>query len=81
MTEITYDIVEHDGGWAYKVGDTFSETFPSHEAALAAARSAAGEQRVAGDTETISYEDKNAVWHREVSDGGDRPTTHVRDAK
>ena len=26
MTEVTYTIVEHDGGWAYKVGDTFSET-------------------------------------------------------
>jgi hypothetical protein len=79
MTDITYTIVEHDGGWAYKVGDTFSETFPSHEAALAAARRAAGEQRVSGETESISYEDKNAVWHREVSDGGDRPTTHVQD--
>lgn len=79
MTDITYTIVEHDGGWAYKVGDTFSETFPSHDAALAAARRAAGEQRVAGETESISYEDKNAVWHREVSDGDDRPTTHVQD--
>ncbi len=41
MTDITYTIVEHDGGWAYKVGDTFSETFPSHDAALAAAKTAA----------------------------------------
>ena len=38
MTDLTYNIVEHDGGWAYKVGDTFSETFPSHDAAQAAAR-------------------------------------------
>jgi hypothetical protein len=27
MTKITYEIVEHDGGWAYKVGDVFSEPF------------------------------------------------------
>lgn len=31
MTRITYEIVEHDGGWAYKVGDVFSEPFPSHD--------------------------------------------------
>ena len=29
MSEVTYRIVEHDGGFAYKVGDVFSETFPS----------------------------------------------------
>ncbi|UAL09784.1 DUF2188 domain-containing protein [Caulobacter segnis] len=81
MTDITYTIVEHDGGWAYKVGDTFSETFASHDAALAAAKRAAGEQTVPGDDVGITYEDKNAVWHGEVADGDDRPTTHVRDAK
>ena len=37
MARVTYVIVEHDGGWAYKVGDVFSETFPTHDAALAAA--------------------------------------------
>ena len=81
MTEVTYTIVEHDGGWAYKVGDTFSETFPSHDAALKAAQRAAGEQRLPGETEGISYEDKQAVWHQEVSDGDDRPATRVQDAK
>ncbi len=80
MTEVTYTIVEHDGGWAYKVGDTFSETFPSHDAALKAAQRAAGEQRLPGETEGISYEDKQAVWHQEVSSGDDRPTTRVQDA-
>ncbi|HWT51639.1 MAG TPA: DUF2188 domain-containing protein [Caulobacter sp.] len=81
MTDITYDIVQHDGGWAYKVGDTFSETFPSHDAALAAAKNAAAEQELPGEDEGITYEDKNAVWRQELSDGDDRPTTHVRDAK
>ena len=33
MSYVTYRIVEHDGGWAYKVGDVFSETFPSRESA------------------------------------------------
>ncbi len=27
MSHVTYTIVEHDGGWAYKAGDVFSETF------------------------------------------------------
>jgi len=79
MTEVTYTIVEHDGGWAYKVGDTFSETFPSHDAALKAAQRAAGEQRLPGETEGIVYEDKQAVWHQELSSGDDRPATRVQD--
>ncbi|MGA8435369.1 MAG: DUF2188 domain-containing protein, partial [Methyloceanibacter sp.] len=51
MSKIVYQIVEHDGGWAYKVGGVFSEPFSSHEAALAAAQRAAGEQKVPGATE------------------------------
>ena len=35
MTKITYDIIEHDSGWAFKLDGTISETFPSHAAALA----------------------------------------------
>ena len=37
MNKVTYEIVEHDGGWAYKVGDVFSETFATRELAHAAA--------------------------------------------
>jgi Uncharacterized protein conserved in bacteria (DUF2188) len=79
MTDITYTIVEHDGGWAYKLGAVFSETYPTHDAALAAAKRAAGEQKVAGETTGILYEDDNGRGRAEVSDGGDRPTTHVSD--
>ena len=42
MTTVTYEVVEHDGGWAYKVGDVFSETFPTHDDALDAARNCRG---------------------------------------
>ena len=79
MVKITYEIVEHDGGWAYKSDGTFSETFRSHEAALAAAQNAAAEQQVSGETDGISYEDKEGVWHDEVAEGGDRPETEVSD--
>jgi hypothetical protein len=60
MTKITYEIVEHDGGWAYRADGVFSETFPSHDLARKAAERAAKEQVVPGETTGISYEDK--VW-------------------
>lgn len=77
MTDIYYRIVQHDGGWAYKLGDVFSETFPSRAAALAAARRAAKEQEVPGETAGIVYEDEAGEWREELSDGRDRPHTGV----
>jgi hypothetical protein len=79
MPHITYRIVHHDGGFAYKVGDVFSEPFPTHAAALAAARDAAREQRTPGSTETIEWEDENGMWHTETARGSDRPDTDVQD--
>ena len=38
MSHVTYHIVQHDGGWAYRADGTYSETFPSHDAARKAAR-------------------------------------------
>ena len=80
MSKITYEIVEHDGGWAYKLGGTYSETFHSHADALAAAKIAAAEQQVAGRTEGIEYEDAAGKWHGEIAQGDDRPQTEVSDA-
>ena len=73
MTKITYEVVEHDGGWAYQVDGVFSETFPSHDLARKAADRAAKEQIVPGEATGISYEDKDGRWHDETSPGGDRP--------
>ena len=77
MSRITYEVVEHDGGWAYRVDGSYSETFPTHAAAHAAAERAAGEQRVPGETEGISYEDEGGRWHEELAEGDDRPATEV----
>jgi hypothetical protein len=77
MSKITYHIVEHDGGWAYRVDGVFSETFPSHEEARRAAERAAWGQQTPGDATTISYEDKDGRWHDERSRGNDRPETDV----
>ena len=79
MVKLTYHVVEHDGGWAYRVGDVFSETYPSHDAAAAAAQAAAARQQQGGETEVIQYEDRQGDWHVEVASGGDRPQTEVED--
>jgi len=77
MPHVTYEIVEHDEGWAYRVDGVYSETFPSHDAAKAAARRAAGEQRAPGETRGITWEDARGRWHEEVDPGSDRPDTDV----
>jgi hypothetical protein len=78
MTKVTYEIVEHDGGWAYRVDGAYSETFPTHDAARKAAEEAAAEQVVAEEEAIgISYEDKEGHWHDEVSARDDRPETDV----
>jgi hypothetical protein len=78
MTRVTYEIVEHDGGWAYRVDGVYSETFPTHDRARKAAERAMKEQSVPGETTGISYEDKDGHWHEEVSAGNDRPETDVK---
>ena len=79
MSVVTYDIVEHDGGWAYKFDVVFSETFPSHEAALRAAKTVAREQKTPGPTQVIEYEDQKGKWHTETASGTDRPETKIKD--
>jgi len=78
MSHVTYEIVEHDGGWAYRVDGVYSETFPTHDAARSAAERAAGEQRISGDTVGIIYEDASGRWREEVDRGDDRPETDVK---
>ena len=79
MSHQTYEIVEHDGGWAYTADGVFSEPFPSHEEALIAAKRAAAEQQVGGETAAIEYETADGKWHEELASGDDRPSTEVRD--
>jgi hypothetical protein len=79
MSHVTYKVVRHDGGWAYTSNGVFAETYPTHAAALAAARDAAIEQRVPGSSEVIEWEDENGKWHTETASGSDRPETDVKD--
>ena len=77
MTKITYEIVEHDGGWAYRVDGVFSETFPSHDLP-AERRSAPRRNKSSRETRPASVQDKDGHWHEEVSAGNDRPKTDVK---
>lgn len=79
MSHVTYRIVEHDGGWAYQLGQTYSETFASHAAARAAAVAASREQRAPDQTTLIEYADETGAWVTERADGHDRPLTDVED--
>lgn len=80
MTRVVYEVVPHDGGWAYRMNGAWSEAFASREEALEAARIVAQEQQVGGEPEEISYQDEEGRWHVEYSDGGDRPEAVVLDS-
>jgi len=77
VARIHYRIVAHDGGWAYKLDDVFSEPFSSRSAALAAAKRVATEQHVPGNTTHIEYQDETGMWHTELSEGDDRTDADV----
>lgn len=78
MSKVVYEIVEHDGGWAYRSDGVYSETFPTHDAARAMALRVAREQLVPGSDAAISFETADGKWHEEQVDGHDRPTTEVK---
>ena len=78
LDQITYKVVKHDGGWAYEVNGTYSEPFPTRNAARKAAKLAASEQAASGETTRISYEDEKGRWHNEVDSRTDRPKTTVQ---
>jgi hypothetical protein len=79
MAHITYKVVPHDGGWTYTQGGVFAETFRNREAAVAAARAIAAEQRTPGETAAISFETADGKWHEEIAAGEDRPEVEVED--
>jgi hypothetical protein len=77
MAKIHYKVVQHDGGWAYQLNNVFSEPFPDKATALKAAKRVAAEQRIPGDATEIEFQDDAGRWHREFSEGTDRPDADV----
>ena len=63
MTKITYEIVEHDGGWAYRANGVFSETFSSHDAARKAAERAAKAGAPDVETSAVSGDPVRTLIH------------------
>lgn len=57
---VTYEIVPHDGGWAYRLDDVYSETFPSKEDATRAAEAAAAKQKV--DRVTVDTNEEDSLF-------------------
>lgn len=74
---VIYEVVAHDDGWAYRVGDVFSESFATRQQATAAAEQAAAAHRSAGAEVLIEYQDRRGRWHEELEPGDDRPETRV----
>ncbi|MDE8342357.1 MAG: DUF2188 domain-containing protein [Acidocella sp.] len=74
---IHYKVVAHDGGWAYRLGEVFSETYPTHQAALKAAKRVAREQHVPGETRYIQYQNEAGEWVTELSHSLDTPEAEV----
>jgi len=79
MKKLYYRVVQHDGGWAYKLDDVFSEPFATHKAALNAAHRVAREQHVPGETVTIEYQNQSGEWITERAQSTDRPDADVID--
>ena len=80
MAKVTYAIVEHDGGWAYKVGRHLSRR-PSRPARRRTSPPAGrrSSSRCRARPPTISWEDERGRWHAEIARGGDRPEVEVED--
>jgi hypothetical protein len=74
---ITYHVGPHDGGWAYRLDDVWSEPFATHAAARAAAQQAARRQHLSGQPSEILYQAQDGSWRRELVGGADRPDAAV----
>ncbi|MDQ0454537.1 DUF2188 domain-containing protein [Rhizobium paknamense] len=80
MVKVTYEIVPHDEGWAYRLDGAYSETFASHDEALEAARIVMRELQISDEPVRIVYQDEKGRWHAEMSDGRDRPEVEILDS-
>lgn len=62
MVDITYQIVPHDEGWAYKLGDTISETYATPQEAAERARSAASRQKIGDGDALLAFPNPDGGW-------------------
>ncbi|MBB4006289.1 DUF2188 domain-containing protein [Allorhizobium taibaishanense] len=79
MAKVTYEIVPHDEGWAYRLDGAYSERFDSHDQALEAARIVMKEIAQADEPVRIVYQDADGKWRAEMSNGNDHPEVEILD--
>jgi hypothetical protein len=79
MVKVTYEIVPHDEGWAYRLNGAYSERFGSHDEALEAARIVVRELSLNDEPVRIIYQDEDGKWRAEMSSGDDRPEVEIVD--
>lgn len=77
--KVTYEIVQHDEGWAYRMNGAYSERFDSHDQALEAARIVLDQLRQQDAPARIIYQDENGHWIAEMSNGQDHPEAEIID--
>ncbi|MBY5404571.1 DUF2188 domain-containing protein [Rhizobium sp. WSM1274] len=62
MADITYQVVPHDNGWAYKLGDTLSETYATADEAIIHAKDAASRQKIGDGDALLAYPAPDGGW-------------------
>ena len=62
MADITYQVAPHDNGWAYKLGNTLSETYPTADEAIVHAKDAASRQKIGDGDALLAYPAPDGGW-------------------
>jgi len=65
--QFVYQVVGHHQGWAYRLGDTYSRTFPTQFEATAAAKASALSMHEEGDETLVRVQDGPLQWRTELS--------------
>jgi len=61
-----YQVVRHGAGWGYRLEKTYSKVFPTQDAAIDAAKSAAHKMHELGDHTQVRVEDGPLLWRTEL---------------
>ncbi len=71
MGTFYYMVVPREGGWSYRLENTFSQVFPTQAAAIEAARAEAVRMHEAGDDTEVRSFGADQQWRTEWVHGAD----------
>ena len=66
MGRFLYQVVRRHQGWAFRLGETYSRTFPSQFEATAAAKTSAISMHEHGDETLVGVQDGPLAWRTEL---------------